>query len=141
MLVPTKVSRCHFPTLIRKRPLKNIPWYYWVLLIFTMLVIPAIIATAVLLVGRAHAAPTTSSTEVDLGYTKYTGTTLGNGINQFLGIRFADAPTGDNRFKAPQPPKNFPPGPANKVCSFSHLIFISLTFLGRNRMSLRSFRY
>ncbi|KAJ7026837.1 Alpha/Beta hydrolase protein [Mycena alexandri] len=53
----------------------------------------------VLLVG-AQAGPV-----VDLGYGQYEGsvenTTL---ITSFLGIRFAAAPTGDLRFRAPQPP-------------------------------------
>ena len=42
---------------------------------------------------------------VDLGYATYTGTHLpGASQNEFLGIRFAAAPVGKNRFRAPQPP-------------------------------------
>ena len=41
---------------------------------------------------------------VDLGYSVYKGTTLKNGQNQFLGIRFAAPPVGDLRFRKPQSP-------------------------------------
>ena len=44
---------------------------------------------------------------VDLGYTKYQGTKLNNGITQWLGMRYAAPPVGDLRFRAPvDPPKN-----------------------------------
>ena len=44
---------------------------------------------------------------VDLGYGKYSGTNLGNGLTQWLGMRYAAAPTGDNRFSAPKEPDTF----------------------------------
>ena len=44
---------------------------------------------------------------VDLGYGKYSGTTLGNGLTQWVGMRYAAAPTGDNRFSAPKVPDSF----------------------------------
>ncbi|KAJ7056822.1 Alpha/Beta hydrolase protein [Mycena amicta] len=40
---------------------------------------------------------------VDLGYAQYQGSTTAN-ITSFLGIRYAQAPLGDLRFRAPQPP-------------------------------------
>ncbi|KAL9005623.1 MAG: hypothetical protein Q9188_001626 [Gyalolechia gomerana] len=40
---------------------------------------------------------------VDLGYTKYHGSNS-SGINRWLGMRYAAAPTKDLRFAAPQPP-------------------------------------
>jgi acetylcholinesterase len=43
------------------------------------------------------------STTVDLGYSQYQGYTA-EGVNQWLGIRFAAPPTGDLRWRAPQPP-------------------------------------
>ncbi|KAJ6520815.1 Alpha/Beta hydrolase protein [Mycena vulgaris] len=44
---------------------------------------------------------------VDLGYAQYQGTVnTANNITNFLGIRYAAAPLGDLRFRAPQPPAN-----------------------------------
>ncbi|KAM0332102.1 hypothetical protein ACHAQA_002374 [Verticillium albo-atrum] len=41
---------------------------------------------------------------VDLGYAQYVGNTLPNGINQYLGIRYALPPTADRRWRAPEEP-------------------------------------
>jgi carboxylesterase type B len=41
---------------------------------------------------------------VDLGYTKYGGTSLPAGVNQFLGMRYAAPPLGNLRFRAPADP-------------------------------------
>ena len=41
---------------------------------------------------------------VDLGYAEYEGTTLPGGVNQFLGMRYAEPPTGGLRWKEPQDP-------------------------------------
>ncbi|KAJ7131992.1 alpha beta-hydrolase [Mycena filopes] len=48
-----------------------------------------------------------SSPVIDLGYAQYQGLvdTTSN-ITQFLGVRYAAAPLGDLRFRAPQPPVN-----------------------------------
>ncbi|KAF7327340.1 Carboxylic ester hydrolase [Mycena kentingensis (nom. inval.)] len=43
---------------------------------------------------------------VDLGYTQYQGAVSPANVAHFLGIRYAAAPTGDLRFRAPQPPAN-----------------------------------
>lgn len=42
---------------------------------------------------------------VDLGYAKYRGESLPNGVAQWLGIRYAAPPVGPLRFSAPQDPK------------------------------------
>lgn len=41
---------------------------------------------------------------IDLGYAKYRGVRLDAGVDQFLGMRFAQAPLGNLRFRAPQDP-------------------------------------
>jgi hypothetical protein len=56
-----------------------------------------IFATPVL--PRGNVAPI-----VDLGYAQYEGTTLNSGVNQYLGMRFAAAPLGELRFRAPADP-------------------------------------
>ncbi|KAL5363150.1 Alpha/Beta hydrolase protein [Aspergillus floccosus] len=43
---------------------------------------------------------------VDLGYSKYRGVRLPGGVDQFLGMRYAQAPVGDLRFRAPQEPES-----------------------------------
>ncbi|KAJ7622210.1 Alpha/Beta hydrolase protein [Roridomyces roridus] len=46
-----------------------------------------------------------SSPVIDLGYARYQGTVdIATNITNFLGIRYAAAPLGDLRFRAPQPP-------------------------------------
>ncbi|KAJ6526943.1 alpha beta-hydrolase [Mycena vulgaris] len=63
---------------------------------------PVLALLAVLKCARAQTAPI-----VDLGYAQYQGTVdTANNIANFLGIRYAAAPLGDLRFRAPQPPAN-----------------------------------
>ncbi|KAH8819024.1 triacylglycerol lipase [Xylogone sp. PMI_703] len=45
---------------------------------------------------------------VDLGYTRYQGTVLENGITQWLGMRYAAPPLGPLRFRAPRDPPSNP---------------------------------
>lgn len=44
--------------------------------------------------------------KVDLGYSKYLGVRLPGGVDQFLGMRYAQAPVDDLRFRAPQEPED-----------------------------------
>lgn len=41
---------------------------------------------------------------IDLGYAKYRGVRLDAGVDQFLGMRFAQPPLGSLRFRAPRDP-------------------------------------
>ncbi|KAK3110842.1 hypothetical protein LTR53_014459 [Teratosphaeriaceae sp. CCFEE 6253] len=52
--------------------------------------------------GHGHGGQPITTT-VDLGYSQYEGYTA-QGVNQWLGMRFAAPPTGDLRWRAPQPP-------------------------------------
>lgn len=42
---------------------------------------------------------------VQLGYGAYEGTKLRNGVDQFLGMRYAAPPLGDLRWREPEPPQ------------------------------------
>jgi carboxylesterase type B len=44
---------------------------------------------------------------VKLNYTTYQGTTLSNGVSQWLGMRYAAPPVGDLRFSAPKEPLHY----------------------------------
>lgn len=45
------------------------------------------------------------SPTIDLGYSKYRGVRLPGGVDQFLGMRYARAPVGELRFRAPREPE------------------------------------
>ena len=69
-----------------------------------MLLIPAIVLGAALSLTRGVAAKTPGPI-VDVGYSTFQGNAL-NGVNEWLGVRYAAPPTKENRFKAPQPPQS-----------------------------------
>lgn len=53
---------------------------------------------------------------VDLGYSKYQGVNVGNGISHWLGMRYAAPPVGDLRFRSPADPiRTAGVQPADKV--------------------------
>lgn len=59
---------------------------------------------------------------VHLNYATYKGTSLSNGITQWLGMRFAAPPVGKLRFSAPQDPlQEYGVQNADKVCSTIHV--------------------
>ncbi|KAF4637552.1 hypothetical protein G7Y89_g521 [Cudoniella acicularis] len=58
-----------------------------------------------LVLGFAHRANSANiDLTVDLGYSNYEGTNGNNGVSHWWGIRYAAAPVGDLRFRAPQEP-------------------------------------
>lgn len=65
------------------------------------------IAIAAVIGSGCHAA-NALSTKVELDYATYVGTRLSNEVDEFIGIRYAEAPLGDLRFRAPQLPKQQP---------------------------------
>lgn len=56
-------------------------------------------------VSRQTSAAEDTAPTVDLGYATYRGIRLDNaGVDEYLGMRYAQAPLGDLRFRAPQDP-------------------------------------
>lgn len=60
--------------------------------------------TAVPLSNSRPLKATPLSSVVDLGYSKYQGTVLNAGVNQYLGMRYAMPPLGNLRWRAPRDP-------------------------------------
>lgn len=60
-------------------------------------------SSLVSLVGLAACA-VAEGPQVHLSYSSYEGTTYSNGVNAFLGMRYAAAPIGDNRLRRPRDP-------------------------------------
>jgi len=75
-------------------------WYLWFPFILTMF-IPAIVLSAVLMLPYKVAA---IGPVIDVGYSTYQGI-QGNGINSWLGVRYAEPPLKDLRWRAPRDPK------------------------------------
>ncbi|KAK0118422.1 hypothetical protein ONS95_012709 [Cadophora gregata] len=98
----------------------NRPRLFWlcvVSLLSIMLLIPALACG--LYFGLVHSHPHGRSSSVpltvDLGYSKYEGARAEKGVTQWFGIRYAAAPIGDLRFRAPRdPPANATLQVANK---------------------------
>lgn len=60
-----------------------------------------------LLGGLLSASPTLPKSEVvNLGYNQYQGVSLHNGVDQYLGMRYAKPPVNDLRFRGPQDPEH-----------------------------------
>lgn len=52
------------------------------------------------------ASPSQRPSTIGLDYATYQGMSLNNGVDQYLGMRFAKAPLGNLRFRAPQDPEH-----------------------------------
>lgn len=77
-------------------------WKVVVACIFMLLLL--IIGLTVGLVPTPVALPLSGI--VDLTYARYQGVSLYNGVDQFLGMRYASPPVKDLRWRAPQDPEN-----------------------------------
>lgn len=67
----------------------------------------ALILIAGLLGGLLSAAPEMPrSATLNLGYSRYQGLSLHNGVDEFLGMRYAQPPAKDLRWRAPQDPEH-----------------------------------
>ncbi|KAG7095864.1 hypothetical protein E1B28_006556 [Marasmius oreades] len=62
---------------------------------------------ATLVAGSSLSGRQTNAPIIDLGYSQYQGVfDANNNVTNFLGLRYAAAPTGENRWRAPQAPQN-----------------------------------
>jgi hypothetical protein len=69
-----------------------------------------LLAACIYLASIANALAVTHSSKdsepaIDLGYSKYRGVRHPGGVDQFLGMRYAQAPVGELRFRAPREPE------------------------------------
>ncbi|KUJ10568.1 triacylglycerol lipase-like protein [Mollisia scopiformis] len=81
--------------------------------------------------ARAHAHSSNISLDVDLGYSTYQGANGASGVSQWLGIRYAAAPIGNLRFRAPQDPvtdnKTYVANTRGPICHSSPSTSLSAT--------------
>ena len=66
---------------------------------FIMQSVSRLLAFAALVLPSVAVDPT-----VDLGYSKYKGKDLGNGVSEWLGVRYGAAPVKDLRWSMPKDP-------------------------------------
>lgn len=128
---PVAPGKSRFPQITRR-------FIYWACgaALLTIMIIVGLVCGLVFGLHHVHASSSSTaplstaniSLDVDLGYSHYQGSNGAPGVSQWLGIRYAAAPVGDLRFKAPQDPvfdgKKYI---ANTVSSLLH-IFSTLTF-------------
>lgn len=87
----------------------------------------SLLCMMVLFHSISHVAATDRSAIVDLGYSKYEGVQARNGVSSWSGIRYAAAPVGNLRFRAPQ----VPPSTGDQVIAadkVNYTISISITW-------------
>lgn len=78
------------------------PILFWS--IFTLVIIIMFVPALVLGLFFHFSKGTAVTETVDLGYAKYQGTSNSNGVSQWLGIRYAQPPLRNLRFRAPADP-------------------------------------
>lgn len=55
--------------------------------------------------ARSPSSPWARSAIVDLGYSRYQGVALSNGVDEYMGMRYAKPPLNGLRFRGPQDPE------------------------------------
>ncbi|CAJ2501071.1 Uu.00g039240.m01.CDS01 [Anthostomella pinea] len=86
------------------------PWHGFVLLAVAVAVVVLVVPVVLTQERKRHRAEDqekpsdTASARVNLGYAQYQGSRVGGGVAQYLGMRYAEAPVGDLRFRAPVEP-------------------------------------
>jgi hypothetical protein len=82
------------------------PKKFWICITgIVIMVLTTVLLSTLLVLLHAGKAHSKQDFTVDLGYSKYVGVQANdNNIVKWLGVRFAAPPTGNNRFRAPQPP-------------------------------------
>ncbi|PBP16733.1 triacylglycerol lipase-like protein [Diplocarpon rosae] len=88
----------------RRRPV--LFWWCLAIGICIMVLIPALVCGLYFGLGRVRSVQSISRDPrtVNLGYSSYHGIQTDDGISQWLGIRYAQVPVKDLRFRAPQDP-------------------------------------
>lgn len=69
----------------------------------TLSAVVGLLVNLSVVVASSHGTP--KGPRVKLEYATYVGKSLQNGVDQFLGMRYAAAPVGDLRWRAPAPPE------------------------------------
>jgi hypothetical protein len=54
---------------------------------------------------RSPSPPLAHSAIVDLGYSRYQGVALSNGVDEYMGMRYAKPPLNELRFRGPEDPE------------------------------------
>lgn len=95
------------------------PIFFWS--VFTSVIIIMFVPALVLGLFFHFSKGAAVTDTVDLGYAKYEGTSNPNGVSQWFGIRYAQPPLGNLRFRAPADPLPLPNATvqvANSVSSY-----------------------
>lgn len=85
---------------------KRVPFIFWASTALIVAMLLAAIITGAIFGSLAHKAQAVDVATVNLGYAQYESVLVSNGVRKWLGIRYAAAPLGDLRFRAPRDPSN-----------------------------------
>ncbi|CZT49185.1 related to cholinesterase precursor [Rhynchosporium secalis] len=103
-LKDTLTSSFKGPLIQSPRTRPRLFWYAVGGLTFLIVLIPVLACGLYFGLRKSNDEGNTIPLVVDLGYSKYQGSHVENGVTQWLGIRYAAPPVGDLRFRAPRDP-------------------------------------